>query len=205
MLAVIVSQKYSLRESSKVIRMVEQLAICILGFLLISSVGGSILDFIGVIDYGGYVGESIPILEGVIIGILVLSVVGYLLSKFIRSSWIPILLTVVLPIIDYVIFYLEASQIYVFGDTLLGFGAFLSASPSILISFLVSREFSKRKWVLIPVLVILSSLTTVVIANEYIALGQPGISTLLLPITLIAVPFTAVFSLIKVIKVKVAK
>ncbi|AHC51955.1 phosphoesterase [Sulfolobus acidocaldarius SUSAZ] len=205
LLAAIVSQKYSLRESSKLFRVVEQLAICILGFLLISSMGGSILDFIGVINYGGYVGESIPILEGLIIGVLVLSVVGYLLSKFIGSFWLPILLTVVLPIIDYIIFYLEANQIYVFGDTLLGFGAFLSASPSILISFLVSREFSKRRWVLILVLVILSSLITVVIANEYIALGQPGISTLLLPITLITIPFTAVFSLIKVIKVKVAK
>lgn len=156
------------------------------GSVVTASIIGLITLTTGFLNYLGNTGEAPPLLMGYLIGLILFSVIGSLIMRTRHGPYALITLSIIIPILLYVLIYAQAIQSYLMSDEPLLFYGLLSTAPIMLIVLLIVRPYvSGNTWTkgfgYTVSLALLSYVIILIIAFMYIRLYQPGLSTLLLP------------------------
>ncbi|WP_069807653.1 alkaline phosphatase family protein [Vulcanisaeta thermophila] len=181
--------------------------VVIVASITTSIIVGLVTLTVGFINYIGNVAESLPLILGYFIGLLVFSIVGLVLIRL-GNAWAPLIISLLTPLILYVVFYEQAVVNYLMNDSFFLIYGVLSAAPLIITMYLLLRVYVIRgSWAVGLMYSIVSGLLSfliiIVVAREYIALYQPGLSTLLLPIELVDLVLAAMLVLIARTRVRV--
>ncbi|MGC8542771.1 MAG: alkaline phosphatase family protein, partial [Vulcanisaeta sp.] len=174
------------------------------GSVVTASLIGLITLTTGFLNYLGNTGEAPPLLLGFLIGLIIFSVIGLVLTRIKGGSYISVILSIIIPVILYAIIYVQAIQSFLVSDEPLIIYGLLSTAPTMLVALLMLRAYViNNTWVkgLGYVLSqgLLSYVIILMIAYAYIKLYQPGLSTLLLPTELIGLLLIAVWFIIYIV------
>ncbi|WP_243679350.1 hypothetical protein [Vulcanisaeta distributa] len=156
------------------------------GSVVTASIIGLITLTTGFLNYLGNTGEAPPLLMGYLIGLILFSIIGSVIMRIRHGSYALITLSIIIPILLYVLIYVQAIQSFLMSDEPLLFYGLLSTAPIMLITLLIVRPYMDgNTWIkgfgYAISLALLSYVIILIIAFMYIRLYQPGLSTLLLP------------------------
>ncbi|WP_054849258.1 alkaline phosphatase family protein [Vulcanisaeta sp. JCM 14467] len=168
------------------------------GSVVTASIIGLTTLTTGFLNYVGNTGEAPPLLMGYLIGLILFSIIGFVLIRVRYGQYMLVTLSVIIPALLYVLIYVQTLQSFLMSvEPLLIYGL-LSAAPTMLIELLFLRLYvGDGAWSRGLAYSILTGLLTyviiLIIAFTYIKLYQPGLSTLLLPTELVGLALTAVW------------
>ncbi len=165
------------------------------GSVVTASIIGLITLTTGLLNYLGNTGEAPPLLLGYLIGLILFSIIGLVLMRIRHGLHTLIILSIIIPVLLYVLIYVQAIQSYLMSDKPLLIYGLLSTAPIMLITLLMLRAYvSNNTWArglgYVVSVGLLSYIVMLMIAFTYIRLYQPGLSTLLLPTELIGLLLT---------------